>query len=304
MKVVGDDIVLSTMGRGFWILYGMSAVREMDAATGQNAQLFSVSDAKRSRAGFSRGGSGGVSYAPTGVAINYVLPEPVSDGVSLEFRNLSGAVVARFESSEATTTRQAAEQRMRGPVFSRQAGTLPGADQGIHRFIWDMRAEGAENAEGKRQQGKMVLPGVYTVSIQAGDFRSEQDFQVLQDPATVADGVTLEDLEAQAAFLNDVEQTVTSANRALARINEVRDQEGEDSDTEQRDELDAVYDELVTNNSDSYPPPMLLSQLSYLYGNSGQADQRPGADAYARHIELKEWLDQVPGGTQPDSANR
>ena len=43
----------------------------------------------------------------------------------------------------------------------------------------------------------------------------------------------------------------------------------------------------------SYPRPMLLSQLNYLAGMTGRADQVPGADAYERHEELREEVREV-----------
>ena len=43
----------------------------------------------------------------------------------------------------------------------------------------------------------------------------------------------------------------------------------------------------------SYPRPMLLSQLNYLAGMTGRADQAPGADAYERHEELQEEVSEV-----------
>ena len=40
-----------------------------------------------------------------------------------------------------------------------------------------------------------------------------------------------------------------------------------------------------------YSRPMLVDQLSYLYGNLLSADQEPGMDAYTRYTELRGMLD-------------
>ncbi len=52
IKLVENDLVLSTMGRGFWILYDLSALREMSPGLEREAvRLFSVADAYRLHGG-------------------------------------------------------------------------------------------------------------------------------------------------------------------------------------------------------------------------------------------------------------
>jgi hypothetical protein len=55
-------------------------------------------------------------------------------------------------------------------------------------------------------------------------------------------------------------------------------------------DLNVIRSELATDNSDSYPPPMLISQIRYLSGMTSSADQRPGNYAYSRYDELRTWL--------------
>ena len=48
-------------------------------------------------------------------------------------------------------------------------------------------------------------------------------------------------------------------------------------------ELEEVHAALVTDrNISSYPQPMLLDQIQYLYSMLQSADQKPGRDAYER----------------------
>jgi hypothetical protein len=62
-------------------------------------------------------------------------------------------------------------------------------------------------------------------------------------------------------------------------------------------ELGKVRAKLVTDNSDSYPPPMLRSQISYLRSMVMAADQHPGNQAYDRldvlRAEYETLLDRV-----------
>ena len=57
--------------------------------------------------------------------------------------------------------------------------------------------------------------------------------------------------------------------------------------------VEEIWNELVTRRTGSYPPPMLLDQIDYLYGMVTKADSRPSRDAYTRYAELKEMLDAL-----------
>ena len=50
--------------------------------------------------------------------------------------------------------------------------------------------------------------------------------------------------------------------------------------------LAAIEEKIVTADLRSYPTPMLLDQLRYLYSNLDRADQKPGRDAHVRFAEL------------------
>ena len=57
-------------------------------------------------------------------------------------------------------------------------------------------------------------------------------------------------------------------------------------------ELIEVEEALVTKTEGSYPTPMLVDQLEYLYGMTSRADQRPGNDAYERLLVLEQELER------------
>ncbi len=70
---------------------------------------------------------------------------------------------------------------------------------------------------------------------------------------------------------------------------------GESSDryVRVREGLEGLRAELVTDTSDSYPPPMLINQLNYLRGMTSSADQAPGNHAYDRFDELKAEVERL-----------
>jgi hypothetical protein len=62
-----------------------------------------------------------------------------------------------------------------------------------------------------------------------------------------------------------------------------------------KNELETIYNQLVTEEG-TYMQPMLEDQASYLSSMLGQADQKPGQDAYERLEELKAWFERVKAG--------
>ena len=96
IKIVGDDLALSTMGRGFWIIDNVSPLRELNRAVADaQAHLFRVRDAYRLRY---RGGYGErqphrPEYPPVGAQIDYLLASEPDGPVTLEILDSAGALV-------------------------------------------------------------------------------------------------------------------------------------------------------------------------------------------------------------------
>ena len=65
------------------------------------------------------------------------------------------------------------------------------------------------------------------------------------------------------------------------------------------DELRAIHGQLSDVEGGSYQQPMLVAQASYLDSMLRRADQRPGADAYARYNQLRGELDEILARLEP-----
>ena len=163
------------------------------------------------------------------------------------------------------------------------------AEPGMHRFVWDMSHPGAWNSDSRRlgRGGPTVVPGTYTVRLSSGAWSESQPLEVRIDPRAAEDGVTQADLEAQLALNIQIRDLMTRAAMAAARVERA---------LENGDDGAAVRDlraELITSREGSYQQPMLLDQISYLYGMTNGADQRPGDQVYRRYEELRRQLDAL-----------
>ncbi|MCB0674412.1 MAG: hypothetical protein KDC59_20895, partial [Saprospiraceae bacterium] len=280
LKIHKGDLVLSTMGRGFWILDDMRFIRQGSSSVA--TKLYKPQDAYRMRY-FARGGDIPVEYKQNGVIIDYVIGDTSSAQVLLEIRK--GTEVVK---SWKLKPEKAAKESKGYNLPIRPAYTT-----GHHRFLWNMQPD-------KASRGALVPPGAYTIELKKGDDRFTEDFYINLDPRVEASGVTEADLVEQYRLYQEISQLQQKANDLKARIeaekkaidpNALKGKKRLEAELKV-DKLNLAIKELVTEEG-RYMTPMLLDQIRYLASMISSADQRPGRDAYERLDQLFQWLSEV-----------
>ena len=282
IAVVRNDLALSTMGRGFWILDDLSPLRELSPATAADyAHLFQPSSALRLRYPEPQRGPGDPEHPAPGMYFDYSLARP-ADEVKLEILDAGGVVLRSFTSAQ--------------PLRPFPLAVSPG----LHRFRWDFTLPGPEGAAsggaageeggapGRRPRGPMVAPGAYQVRLTVGSWTATRPFRIAIDPRLPPDGVTEDVLRAQLAMSLKARDLVSEARRLVARLEEVRRRSaGVESEGVRRalPKLAALEARLVTAPG-RYPTPMLADQIAFLYNVTLAADQQLGRDVYQRYDEL------------------
>ena len=289
MKIHDDDLVLSTMGRGFWIMDDISPVRQMDNALATSGpHFFEPSKAVRIRGQGGRGVSAShePQWSQQGAVFDYLLHATAQE-VELEIRDSQGEVLRTFGSDDSSTRLQMG-QGMRAP-FQRVVGTAGlGRRSGVNRFVWDLQVLGPN---GSSRGGPMVIPGVYEAHLTIDGTTHVESFNVLMDPRSEIDGITLEDIQAQYDLGIQVRAAIEDADATIDRLSGAMERVSKGGDVEKQ--LKEIEDALVTDRSiTSYPQPMLRDQFQYLYGNSIGVDQRPAVDMYDRLDFLKAELEE------------
>ncbi len=291
IKVAHKDLVVSTQGRSFWILDNLTPLHQIKEDSGATAILFAPREAVRSPG---RGGRG--------AAIDYFLPAGYSGDVRLEVLDARNRVIRTFTSGgsgrtaeEAPAPEPAAEDEEGGGGFRGRGGSvrLP-AGPGMHRFSWDLRYPGpwqsASRPEGPN--GPVATPGKFSVRLTAGAFTATQPLVVIEDPRVTRSGVTQADLQEQFDHNIEVRELVSDVNRAVARVRAaqagLRGKTGADADKLAK--LNDVAARLITP-SIRYSKPELQTHITYLYGMTNSADQKPGRDAVERLGVLRKELD-------------
>jgi photosystem II stability/assembly factor-like uncharacterized protein len=192
LDVAGDDLIVATHGRGFWVLDNISALRQINGDLG-SAHLFRPADAILITPGSDNGtpmprDEPLAENAPAGAMIDYYLKANASGPVTLEILDPAGESVRRYSSED------------KGPAVNPETLNIPAywvrpfeplsTAAGMHRWIWDLRPTPAPRPAGGGGGGfgrgavPMVLPGIYTVKLSVGGKTYTQPLVVKMDPRT------------------------------------------------------------------------------------------------------------------------
>jgi hypothetical protein len=208
------DLVLSTYGRGFWILDDISPLRQInDAVLAAECDLFKPRPAYRFLRidGYSLGPHGGYyQNPPKGAAINYYLKKAPQDEVKISILDANQTLIKSLAGSK---------------------------DKGINRMYWDLRhqdspeielrtpplghpgiAYGPESirynkegwrklfVEGSGPDGPLAVPGTYTVILEVDGEKYKQELEIWKDPKSPA---SVEDIEEQIGLALKIQEKVT-----------------------------------------------------------------------------------------------
>lgn len=302
IKIHNKDLVLSTMGRGFWILDDLSPLYQLDKelASSQN-HLYAPDEAYRMR--YYGGGSEVPQYREAGAIIDFNLANISDKDITLDILKEDGTVLRRFAGrikEDSTSTEDAARDHLDTESHPFGKPDSITVQQGHNRFIWGLHYPGKTipGPDGETYfgagRGPMAAPGMYKVRLTVGDWTQTRDLKVKIDPRVKSIGITENDLQAQLDLNLKIRDAIGKAHRVAAGIDTLRKKlKASDQHNELKKKMDKLYDRIVTSDKGSYPPPMLIDQLDYLYYMTSSADQHPGDDAYTRFKTLNKRLKEI-----------
>jgi hypothetical protein len=225
------DLVVATHGRSLWILDDLSPLYQImdNKATVTENTLFAPR--RTYRWGRPDGdGDFGLQTAlnpPSGVVVNYTLKTKVADSVALDFLDAQATVLASYSNKRDKKGKQLKEPIDFYPNPEAKRADVVTTNEGMNRFVWDMRLADATEVPGAvtwggSVAGPRVVPGKYTVRLSiAGKVISTQPFEILRDPRTDA---TDADFAAQFALAQQIHTKVQETHKAINQIRDVKKQ--------------------------------------------------------------------------------
>jgi hypothetical protein len=208
LVVHGDDIVVGTHGRSFWILDDITPLRQlsaMDNAARAGAHLFQPQVAYRVRRSTNTDTplppeEPAGQNPPDGAIINYYLKDGSQQAV-LEVFDAAGKLVRRYASTD--QPEEINPRELNVPTYWVKPSRVLAASAGMHRWVWnlhypppavlkrDLPISAIPHDTPLAPQGPRALPGEYTVKLTAGGKILSQKLTVKMDPrvTTPAEGL-------------------------------------------------------------------------------------------------------------------
>ena len=252
IAVHGDDLVIATHGRSFWVLDNITPLRQMDGRSGGgNVRLYTPATAIRIDNDVFLGTplppeEPAAKNPPEGAMIDYYLKSNAQD-VKVEIFDANGQLVRRYMSGQKREATRAplaiAERWLPKPVVVEKAA-------GMHRLLWDLRWSSAGRSEELDDdeapgapRGPRVVPGNYQIKLMVGGTTFMQPLKVEMDPRSP---VATAELKKQLELGLTIFDAARRSRRAVVEISAVKKR------------LDEVKQQLQGKN------PELIGELSNL----------------------------------------
>jgi len=282
LTIHGDDLIVATHGRSFWILDDITPLRQIveagnsESARAKTAGLYRPANAIRIDNDDFPGTplppeEPTAENPPNGAIIDYFLSVPVAS-VVVEILDAEGNLVRRFSSED-----RHAVKHLPLPVAERwfPKPELLEKTSGMHRFVWDLRWDSSggpiadEEAWFNNPWGPKAAPGIYQVRLTVDDQIQNKSLRVSMDPRSSA---TREELAQQQQLGRQIFAETIEPRAALAEIDSVKKQfaELEQKLGEQNAELksaladsQSAIDGILTNKDAQLEEQNLGMQIAY-----------------------------------------
>jgi photosystem II stability/assembly factor-like uncharacterized protein len=238
LAVSGQDLVIATHGRGFWVMDNAGLLRQVDSSLTPATRLFAPAPAQRG--------------LDPGVAIDYHLAA-APKSLAIEILGSDGSLIQRFEGKAEVPKPDAPKPDAPKPDPLKPDGQKPeaanaggavaaGGDDdeddgppktptaamkaGMNRFTWNMRHPGYTVFDGMifwaaSNRGVAALPGSYRARLIVDGRNFEQNFTIGADPRVK---VTPAALTARFDLARAVTARVSDANNAVLLVRGIRAQ--------------------------------------------------------------------------------
>ena len=205
LTIKDNSLIVATQGRSIWILDDLTVLHQLSEST-KEPKLYKPKDAYRMR------GSGGTksltagTNLPNGVIVHYYLPSfnNENDEVKLSIHSKDGELIKEFSNKSSENKIQVKE--------------------GGNSFVWNMKYPGAKRLDNMVLwaadfSGAKAVPGDYIVKLSVNQTELTQNFKILKDPTSEG---TIDDINAQFDFVNEINNIVDEAHNAIINIRKIK----------------------------------------------------------------------------------
>jgi photosystem II stability/assembly factor-like uncharacterized protein len=336
LAIHGEDLIVATHGRSFWVLDDINPLRQFTANFAL-AEATLLKPAAAVRVSRSTGTDTPIQpdepagrNPPDGAVIDYYLARDAKHPVTIEILDSSGALVRRVSSTDPPQFSKEQLDRELIPQYWIRQTPPPATSAGMHRWIWDLHYAAPRTVKRgfpisavpgdtpEEPAGPPANPGNYRVRLHVGEHQWEAALAVTADPRV---RITLQDFSAQFDLARRLAAALDGSTGALLEARSIRAQikeltaRGSGSLAGQIQSLDRHIGALMESADEGAAPRRGLESMNdgfgTLYAQVTGADAAPtAAQIAATGVALKDWealevrwrhlLDDEVAGTNRD----
>jgi hypothetical protein len=319
LAIHGDDLIVGTHGRSFWILDDITPLRQLSAEMAKApVTLYKPQEAIRFR--WNRNTDTplppdipGGKNPPDGAILDYYLEAASSKPVALEILDAESHLVRRYSSTDKPEPLEKIAAANPIPMYWVRPEQILSAEAGMHRFVWDMHYPPPAALNGEfpisaivhdtphLPLGAWAMPGSYTVRLTVDGKTYTQRLTVRMDPRIKTSEIDLrKQFEMETGIVEGMNETFDALQQVRSLRPQLTDRAGKAKGAlaESLKALDKQAAELEGASQGAFfgvPPsgkqPENLATLNQHFGQLlnvvDSADAAPTTQASVVYLELK-----------------
>jgi photosystem II stability/assembly factor-like uncharacterized protein len=239
LTIHGDDLIVGTHGRSFWILDDITPLRQLSADVAKApVTLFAPQEAIRFR--WNRNTDTPLppevpagKNPPDGAILDYYLASAASSPVRLEIVDAQNHLVRRYTSADKAEPLEEIAPKHPIPMYWVRPTRILSAAAGMHRFVWDLHYSAPDALRHEfpisaiyqdtpqYPLGAWALPGNYTVKLTVEDKSYTEPLIVKMDPRI---STSLAELAKQFEMQSGAVEGMNESYETLKQVQSVRAQ--------------------------------------------------------------------------------
>lgn len=239
LAIHGDDLIVGTHGRSFWILDDITPLRQWPSSSSRaSAYLFAPQAAVRFR--WDRNTDTPLppevpagQNPPDGAIINFMLLDGSHGEVKLEIFDAQNHLVRRYSSTDKRKSMEKIAAENPIPMYWVRPQQILSTEAGFHRFVWDLHYAPPDSLNHEfpisaiyrntpeLPLGAMALPGRYIVKLTANGKTQEQPLTLYMDPRIKA---PVSELRAQFEAETGAVKGMNDSFKSLGQVQSVHEQ--------------------------------------------------------------------------------
>jgi photosystem II stability/assembly factor-like uncharacterized protein len=239
LAIHGDDLIVGTHGRSFWILDDITPLRQLSADVA-NAPVTLSAPQEAIRFRWNRNTDTPLppevpagKNPPDGAILDYYLAAAASSPVRLEIFDAQNHLVRRYTSADKAVPLEEIAGKHPIPMYWVRPTRILSAAAGMHRFVWDLHYPSPDSLRHEfpisaiyrdapqYPLGAWALPGNYSVKLTVEDKSYTQPLIVKMDPRV---STSLADLAKQFEMQSVAVEGMNESYETLEQVQSVRAQ--------------------------------------------------------------------------------